>query len=616
MSVLTSVRIRLLAALALVASVAPVAASNVHVIESSTFAYATTTELVVVRGVRELVREKISFSKSYGGIVWTQDGRYATILTNDKPGVELRSEKRTLVVIDSISGTTRRLPCPLCVGLAAIGTDQILASQLTKEYSTHGFGLLRFALSRSGPAVELATAVRGDVKGETNGNITEAFILAGTPGGALVGAFAEKCENRFVILRSDGSFDRIGKRKVPGYGRGTSCSYGDGPAASRLTSTGLPVFAVALKVNSVQNDCAVRDEVLLLSLDGQAALNTDLSALDPPGYRPGIDTQVLVSDLWWDRSGRLHAVISAGVCDGTDSMTTLPTEWVLNETKWVQVSGEGIVAKRELNDNVDLVIALRDKSELDGTLFSVYRSGRHKIADGVVALETPQSHLQKDQKLGAELLPVTFDEICPRKICLGVREGDIDADGKVDKIGLVLDKSSRYDSLELYGQLGSGQFVSGVVDTGTGSDWGWLGISDIDGDGRGDIVVDIGGVIPIKIVNGKFKAIEDYQKGEFLLHAENPDREFNRFEFGGFTCEFVDGHMRVTRFRLTVYDESSNVLTGVEEVFEAGSDGVMNRVSVRQLKYDVEPFVGAPNLPAEFREKAGAHCSGLSRFRN
>ncbi|MGW6699793.1 FG-GAP repeat domain-containing protein [Nocardia sp. NPDC055049] len=613
---LASAKIRLLAALVLVASVAPVAASNVQVIEPSTFAYATATELVVVRGVREPIREKISFSQSYGGIVWTQDGRYATILTNDKPGVELRSEKRTLVVIDSHSGNTRRLPCPLCVGLAAIGNDLILASQMTQDYSTHGFGILRFALSNNRPAVELATAVRGDVKGEMNGNIKEAFVPAGTPGGALVGAFAEQCENRFLLLRSDGSFDRIGKRKIPGYGGGSGCSYSDGPAAIKDASTGSPVFAVALIVGSVQNDCAARHEVLLLSLDGKEAVNTDLSALDPPGYRRGVDTQVVVSDLWWDESGNLHAVMLAGVCDGTDSMTTLPTEWVLKETRWVQVSHEGIVAKRELNDSVNLVVALHDKVNLVGTLFAEYHSGRHKIADDVVAIEVPQPRPHPSSSTSSERLPVTIKDICPSGTCLGIREGDIDADGKVDKIGLVLDKSSRSDSLELYGQLGNGRFVSGVVDTGTGSGWGWLGISDIDGDGRGDIVVDIGGVIAIKLVNGKFEAIKDYQKGMLLLHAENPDREYNRFEFGGFTCERVDGHLRLTRFRLTVYDDSANVATGQEEVFEAGSDGVMNRLSARQLKFDVEPFTGVPHLPEEFEEKVGAHCPGLSRYRN
>ncbi|MFE5285465.1 FG-GAP repeat domain-containing protein [Nocardia sp. NPDC056611] len=610
-----SVKIRLLAVLVLAVSVAPVAASSILSVRPSTFAYATKTELVVVRGDRELAREKISFTKSYGGITWTQDGRYVAILTDEKPGVELRSEKRRLIVVDSESGKTRRLPCPLCSGLAAIGKDAILASQVTKDYSTHGFGLLRFDLSGSRPAVELATGVRGDVKGEENSNIKEARILAGVSGGALVGAFAEKCENRFLLLRSDSTFDGIGRRKIPAYGRNYGCYYGDGVVASKIASDGSPVFAVALVVNSVQNDCAARHEVLLLSLDGQGAVSTDLSALDPPGYQRGVETHVAVSDLWWDGAGRLHAIMYAGVCDGTDSMTTLPTEWLLEGNSWVQVTPEGIVAKRELNDVVNLVVTLRDRVNLVGTLFAEFPAGRRKLADDVVSVEIPQPRISYADASGR--LQVRIKDICPREICVGVREGDVDADGRIDRIGLVLDKSSRVDSLELYVQLGNGLFVSGVVDTAKRPDRGWLGISDIDGDGRGDIVIDIGGVIAVKLVEGRLEVIRDYNKGELLMFADNQKREYNRFEFGGFTCERVDGHARVAKFRLTVYDDSVNVITGQEEVLEAGTDGVMNRVSVRQLKFDNDPSIGGgPHLPKEFEEKVGAHCPGLSRYRN
>jgi hypothetical protein len=201
---------------------------------------------------------------------------------------------------------------------------------------------------------------------------------------------------------------------------------------------------------------------------------------------------------------------------------------------------------------------------------------------------------------------------------LGERIGDIDGDGRQDRIALSRCVASTSSGQKLIADvhLGSGEsFVQMISDRADGNA-GWLGISDINGDGRGDILaVSYGGVhsqwvVPIEYLDHRLIVIP----GDFEPDGLNIDSSIATS--AGFMCSKADGHVQIMQTEVALSDFSVNsVYEGTVNTFTLDANGVFRKVAEKPLSFaTINVDNGVPGTPSEVRALVGAHCPKLDKF--
>ncbi len=193
------------------------------------------------------------------------------------------------------------------------------------------------------------------------------------------------------------------------------------------------------------------------------------------------------------------------------------------------------------------------------------------------------------------------------------RSGDIDGDGKPDRIKLGVCVTAGYGGQELIAhvQLGAGMHFDQVVSTTAQASARWEGITDINGDHRNDLfVVDYTGahwshVLVLEYRDGALIAL----RGDLTVDQLVIDNSIA--SAAGFTCSSDNGRARLVTWGVGL-DSNLGKYTGDEETYDADSSGAMRRVSDRKVEYPAVLSNGSYDEPKEVQDRAGTHCPGLA----
>jgi hypothetical protein len=195
---------------------------------------------------------------------------------------------------------------------------------------------------------------------------------------------------------------------------------------------------------------------------------------------------------------------------------------------------------------------------------------------------------------------------------LGDRAGDIDGDGKEDHATLIRCKANQYLAVQV--RFGTGSTVVQSVSEEPDFDAGhWLGISDVNGDGHGDLVfiytggAHLQGVKLVEYRDGRLTAM----RGDELSNGLSVDGSV--LSNSGFTCSSHNGVARLVLAGVAL-DEAGKTYVGDESTLEADASGVFHKISSRKLSYPAVIASGYPEAPQAVNELAGAHCKGLDVF--
>lgn len=319
-------------------------------LEAPAYAYATLTELVVMRGDKVLTKANRPFDKSdslNNQVVWSNDGRYVAFLAGAQLlGEDVATER--LVAIDTQTGDKHEFRCPACSYIAAVGGDEVLANDGSK--------FRKFALS----APDRADGTELDQPPITASDEYLRIFLAGsrdltlTAGQVYTGnsTYGAKLE----LLSPEGKlrFD-VGVVDSNIYLPAAGIS---GPTAADTT------FAIAVRNNP--GLCPADFPVRLVDAEGQFE-DTDWGAAAPPGFVPNKAQGIEVRDLWWDNSRTLHATIVSWTCDDTKQDHTSkkvlysPSKlWKLDGRKWVLEDDSPATVVRPLGNNGRAVLTIPD----------------------------------------------------------------------------------------------------------------------------------------------------------------------------------------------------------------------------------------------------------------
>lgn len=351
------------------------------------YAYASLTELVVMRGDKVLTKVNRPFDKTdslNNQVVWSNDGRYVAFLAGAQwLGEDVDNER--LVAVDTKTGDKHEFRCPRCSYIAAVGADEVLAND--------GKKFRKFVLSDAdradGTELDQAKAdkyLRVFLAGTRDLTLTAGQVYTGNSTyGAKLELLSPEGKLRFDV----GVVDSNIYLPVAGI---------SGPTAADTT------FAIAVRNNP--GLCEADFPIRLLDAEGQFE-DTDWGAAAPPGFVPNKAQGIDVRDLWWDNSRTLHATIASWTCDETKQDHTSkkvlhsPSKlWKLDGRKWVLEDDSPATVVRPLSDNSRAVLSIPDcvgpVTEPDPQSYchlgklQVVRDGRRTdVATGVLRVYAP-----------------------------------------------------------------------------------------------------------------------------------------------------------------------------------------------------------------------------------
>ncbi|MDT3445881.1 MULTISPECIES: hypothetical protein [unclassified Pseudofrankia] len=203
--------------------------------------------------------------------------------------------------------------------------------------------------------------------------------------------------------------------------------------------------------------------------------------------------------------------------------------------------------------------------------------------------------------------------------CLGVRSGDVDGDGRADQVGLTFREptvgsppSNLHSTLGVHAVLASTGQRHDVTADAVSIDVRWLGLSDVDGDGRVEVFVVVGG-------GAHSQTASPFEFRDATMRPSVGDlREVALdgaiISSAGITCRTVGGVAQVTQWgaHLTTPPDEAPVYRGTETTYIADAGHVPRAGTARQVSYTGTLRAdGGPQEPREFATLAGAHCPGL-----
>jgi hypothetical protein len=569
------------------------------------YAYATTSEVVVMRGTVVVSRVPAKRILRYFGVFWTRDNRYVTAIEDSDTNPDDASQRR-LIAIDAIAGTSRRLPCPYCLSQAPIGGSLVLANQEREEdLGGTANSILRFDLAATQPPVHLPTNLPNLEHGAFLGGASQEALLFGENIGAH--------EEDYFLVNAQGRGRQVGKRLYDGRIDNTGKSYLRGVRSASVLQLASGAVSYAIPAEAARQDggCGGLGEIFVAN-PNQELFNVDTSAFIPPANTHGFDSTFMVNDLWWAGDGQLHATVLSGVCDNTPSFTTPPTEWRLANGKWSRVSAERVLSAKQLDASTKAIVAYDDKTYGAGPLYLDEEGLRTKIADKVIQVAAPTA--PTDQTAMA-----SPSDMCPLSLghCVGTRMADIDGDSKPDNIGVTATQTDSYPSgrIAIHVVFGSGKRLDQTTVTDTlVSQGGFLGAADVNGDGRGDLFVVTGQgahsytITVFQYVQGQLQPVSGDYGGSLGIDSSLASDS-------GFSCETgSDGVVRLVTWGVGLYsDTTPPTYQGDEDVYES-KDGALRKVSGHKVVYLADQTGGYPSPPKAVNDRVGAHCVGLSRF--
>ncbi|MFF1819720.1 hypothetical protein ACFVWG_20640 [Kribbella sp. NPDC058245] len=166
------------------------------------YSYFTKSDLIVMRETEIVARVAAPYVSQYRGAVWTADGRYVATLVDDVTEIERADPaQRELVSVEAATGKVRRLKCPRCTSLVAVGGSEVLASVSRDATRNAQFsGGLRADLASPGASVPLPRAA------DDGASLTHVMFAAGAAGKALLMGIDVREQSVFYIYDRDGKY--------------------------------------------------------------------------------------------------------------------------------------------------------------------------------------------------------------------------------------------------------------------------------------------------------------------------------------------------------------------------------------------------------------------------
>ncbi len=269
-------------------------------IDDSNWAYITDTALVLMKGDRELQRERNFFDAEYGptpNVSWSRDGLHIAFLSD----AEIRgddAQEQEVVVVAVGDGSVMRYRCPHCIAVASYADSDFIATSNQQTW------LIVPAEQDVRPYVEVSTWT--DKTKATTG----VFTLVGTASDVLVFAGLDYPNATIFDLSLGNTTLNVRHKTVSnGYMLFTDVSAQGDPERGNTRSR----YAVAFRPNL--GDCSDTMPVVLFDGDGTSVTTVAPDNLQPNGSQFGEDAGYEVIDLWASEGGTLQAIISTWRCN-------------------------------------------------------------------------------------------------------------------------------------------------------------------------------------------------------------------------------------------------------------------------------------------------------------
>lgn len=562
------------------------------------YGYLTAHDIVIMRGTKVVTRASYDRTSGagHGGLVWTLDHRYAAAIADSPKG---DADARTIVVLNIVTGEVRRMPCHECTNAAPIGADSLVAAQQSRLDADGWFdSMLRFQLGKSAPPVQLSPRF---------GDLEHVQLLGGSHGEAYALGFDQtKDLEVYLKVQPDGSVHRFATRPIT---QDTLSSAGDtefGVGSIAIAMMGSkPLIAVDTLSKSPSNSCRKLAHIFLLSPVTGESIDTDVSHLTPKGHTAGVDAAVIAGNLWWDRDGTLHAIMASWQCKSEAEKSAQLHDWSLNDGVWQRGSSEPMAARVDLADG---------DATLENGALAVTADGFTKTvaSHDVLNVSTPVT----DRPLPSRDRETAASCLLHAAIHVGTRTGDLDGDGKNDRISLDLCRAEgiAHGGHKLVAKMtlaDGGQLKQAVSRNADQGAVKWVGISDVNGDGRGEVfVVDVAGphsqhVLALEFRDGRLTLVPGGLGQSLYLDSSLSTNS-------GFRCKTVRGHRQVV---VTSADIDSTQrparYVGEEETFQATSTGEMKKIMDKPVSYPALPNSGWYRPSKQVDAFVGAHCRGL-----
>lgn len=357
------------------------------------YAFYTEERLVLVREGRVVaeVRQIFDAGRTLDEPVWTHDGRYLAFFSD--AATRTGETELELIVVESISGEMKRVPCGDCDHVTAIEDDMLLISGHVSAGDESTLLLWRYdPAGPTGPGQFARVAPFGHSR-----------LVASTPDHVLSYEQAEWSSTGAYgidmrISNYANSEDVIAGWFESNHYTRNAALRGDGERSDRFVISATPDPGL----------CWSRHSVTVVDAD-KAVIETEMTAAEPPGI-DDLGGGLEVMDLWWDLDDQLYASISSWTCDtsqGAQPDVRVPLEsmeiWRLDDRTWVRTDFPRAAMMEQLD--VDTYLRLEKRScigdqkienwALDcnvGVLYIRTSGVDKKVADGVISITTPPHH--------------------------------------------------------------------------------------------------------------------------------------------------------------------------------------------------------------------------------
>jgi hypothetical protein len=353
------------------------AAGNGDVRTALTYAYRTEAEFVVV-GDGHVAATIPVRDKQLSQPRWTMDGQHFAVLQRDRH-TRAAADNR-LIVVDARSGRSSNMPCPFCASQAPIGAAGML--ELQQEPGVGGVptaAVASYDLSGRTKNHDLTLSQQIGIDSQlVAGSLSDALLLDLSPSG-----FA------FDRIRDDGRVIPAGAQpRPPNIQRGGYFLSIDAASGRSLPGDSGGEYAVALHATAESGDCATAGEVTMLT-PGRKPERFDLEKFRPTRNPNRLPVAMRAESVRWAQDQSLHAIVTAGLCDGTDSYTTPPSEWRLSGSHWTAASSDGLA--EEIPTSGGLLELRRNATSTSRGYDLVFEQSGKKtsIADSVLTLLPP-----------------------------------------------------------------------------------------------------------------------------------------------------------------------------------------------------------------------------------
>ena len=569
----------------------------------ASFAFLTAAELVVMRGLEVVSRVPASDNRGLHETAITTNGQHVVHIVDGQSPAD-RVKDRKLVIIDTRTGITRSIDCDHCSSVVAIDDHRILAGK---------------------NATMLLIDLSGDYPSETfrvQVGTSAGILMAGFSNGALMAGLEDELEVYYVFTL-DGTTKRV-LTKSMGKWPGTSLELRVHSAAAINTAAGEAFFAVSRY--SDEGECPSYSEAFLFGSPGSQVVYTDFSLI--PEVRPlpdflspnGKSSLVTLRNLWWGNDGRVHAVITSGTCQGESAVIGQKSgEWILERGRWVQASSESLQFLQEIDSQTRLVVTSGPDRRHGGALYLEFKGERAKVADDVYEVYAPPpaaTAMGSVSDISDLLCPHANDIVCTLgvdyRVNLGAKTGDIDGDGKSEVVTAILEDLTEplvserdqpaVGRLLIQATLANGRRLDEAVKLEVDADAAWLGISDLDGDGRDELVIspflteDTAGLLILEYRDDRLGPNRRIFDGYWTLEVSPQQKT-------GLVCEKNNGKARLVVYRISPLKGTTDAQYRVTEtVYEPVVVGAFAlQVSTREL-------VLAESAALELM---GVNCAGL-----